>query len=488
MKPVLLIHGYSTEGKDKTVEEIYGTLPKRISDELGDDSIEELNLSRWISLDDGVSIDDISFAMDRALKSEYSHILDSGFHVVIHSTGALVVRNWIKNYGGKPSPVENLVHLAGANFGSGLAHLGKGQLARWGRFIFAGTRPGVQVLDDLEFGAWNTLDLHRHFLSDDNDMLHDYEVREFCLIGSQVFAGSLRKVIEMIPIRYPKEDSSDNTVRTSAGNLNYNYVDVTPTHSAYELDCDQLLSMVDSREHNEAVDHQHYHLDTRGLSQNRQRIPYAILWETAHFGEDIGIVDGEKSRSRNTPLIVDALKVSDAAGYQSVIESYEKTLKKTLVRAADSKRSFVKSWSKQSQYEGHSQVIFRVRDQFGESVDHLDITFHSRPKRNSDQKAIERLIEDKHVNAKNKGTLTFYLRVMEIDNGDYRSLLEDVAPLELEVTGYEPLTDNIAYVPMRVKLNPALIQKMIKPFETTVVDVVLARLPADKVFAIKTKT
>ena len=86
MLPVLLIHGYSTEGKKKSVEEIYGTLPQDLRDALGADNVHELNLSRWISLSDGIRMDDVSFAMDRALKSSFPTLLKSGFHVIVHST------------------------------------------------------------------------------------------------------------------------------------------------------------------------------------------------------------------------------------------------------------------------------------------------------------------------------------------------------------------------------------------------------------------
>ena len=95
MKPILLIHGYSSEGKTPggaTAADIYGTLPADLRKEFGRGAVKELNLSRWISLSDGIRIDDISYAMDRALKSSYPQLLKTGFHVVIHSTGALVVR------------------------------------------------------------------------------------------------------------------------------------------------------------------------------------------------------------------------------------------------------------------------------------------------------------------------------------------------------------------------------------------------------------
>ncbi len=179
MLPIVLIHGYSSEGKNTKVEDIYGNLPDDLRDAFGDGSVVEIDLARWVSLNDGIAIDDVSFALNRALTSNrYRRLLNSGFHVAIHSTGALVVRNWIRLFSPKPSPIANLVHLAGANFGSGLAHIGRGQLARWGRLIFQGVGRGMRVLNELEFGSTKTLDMHHHFLTPGNDMFDDYQVQE----------------------------------------------------------------------------------------------------------------------------------------------------------------------------------------------------------------------------------------------------------------------------------------------------------------------
>ena len=112
MLPIVLIHGYSSEGADTTAAAIYGDLPKRLRLAFGDDAVMEVNLSRWISLSDGVSIDDISFAMNRALKStRLQSLLSTGFNAIIHSTGALVVRNWVKSYGRKPGDVPTAVEI-----------------------------------------------------------------------------------------------------------------------------------------------------------------------------------------------------------------------------------------------------------------------------------------------------------------------------------------------------------------------------------------
>ena len=476
MKPILLIHGYASEGKNNSVQEIYGSLPEDLRTEFGD-AIQELNLSRWISLNDGVALDDISFAMERALNSDtYKHLLETGFHVIIHSTGALVVRNWIRLFSSKPCPIDNLVYLAGANFGSGLAHIGQGQLARWGRLIFQQTGRGMKVLNELEFGSWKTLDLHLSFLKQGHSMYDDFQVQEFCLIGSQTL-----DLLRYVPIRYVKEDSSDNTVRTSASNLNYNYIKVFPKSTAYQLSTRELSKVVQSRLNNKLLNVDHYEYDLEFLSEGRREVPFAVIFETAHFGSDIGIVSGKDNRQDVMPLIKAALNTPyDSDKYQQAVQHFTQAHEDTFNRAKDLD-SNIFEWNKQSQYEGHAQIIFRLIDQFGNAVENFDITFKSY-KPGKKQFRVETMIEDKHVNKKDKGTITFYLRTQSFINGEWLDLLKNIADLHIEITGYEALSGDIAYLPINVRLNSDLVRKAIQSFRTTIIDVVLARLPSEKVF------
>ncbi len=60
MKPIVLIHGYSSESPtaDPTsIANIYGDLPRRLRDSY---DVVEIDLSRYISLNDSVSIADIA--------------------------------------------------------------------------------------------------------------------------------------------------------------------------------------------------------------------------------------------------------------------------------------------------------------------------------------------------------------------------------------------------------------------------------------------
>ena len=481
MEPILLIHGYSSEGKDKTVEDIYGSLPDDLRHMFGDEAVVELNLSRWISLNDGISLDDVSFAMERALRANYQHLFGAGFNVIIHSTGALVVRNWIRLYSQKPSPIINLVHLAGANFGSGLAHIGRGQLARWGRLIFGDTGRGLKILDELEFGSWKSLDMHLDFLAPGNDIYADYKVQEFCMNGSQTLS-----YLRPIPIRYVKEDSADNTVRTSACNLNFNYIPVTPNDSAFELTIDELKAIVEKRLNNESINDIYYQYDLAHLSESRRDVPFAVVYETAHFGGDIGIVAGSDNRESVLPLIEVALRTPyDADAYQQVVEDFDVANSETFNRAKELDSSIFE-WNKQSQYEGHAQLIFRLKDQFGNGVENFDITFKT-AKFDKKQPRLEKMIEDQHGNRRDDGTITFYLRTQAYDKRykKWRDLLGKIADVDIEVTGYESASGDIAYLPVNIHLPSHLVQRVIQSFRTTIVDVELVRLPSENVFNIK---
>ncbi len=476
MKPILLIHGYSSEGRNKPVEEIYGTLPQDLRTEFGDDNVLDLNLSRWISLSDGIALDDISFAMERALRSRHPQLLASGFHVVIHSTGALVVRNWIKNHCLRPEqcPIENLVHLAGAHFGSGLAHVGSGQFARWARHLIFHTRSGIRVLDELMFGSWKSIDLALHFRQKGRQMFENYGVKEYCIIGSQT-----PKLLRHVPIKYIKEDSSDNTVRTSAGNLNFNYVSVSPKPSAYSLSVRKLNDLNGQRMNEESLDEHHYDHDLQ-LSDQVREVPYAVAYETAHFGDDIGIVTGSKNRRSVMPLIKMALATeAGAEAYQQTTEKFRTATSQTFRRAARLRNRLVE-WNVHEQYEAHAQLIFRIRDQFGNGVKDFDITFKTRGK----DRRIEDMIEDRRTNKNHDGTITFYLRTQKFEDGEWINLLDDVRPFDVEVTGNETESEEIGYVPLQLRLTSNQARAMLKNLQTTIIDIELARLPSQKVFRI----
>ncbi|MEO6871296.1 MAG: alpha/beta hydrolase [Chthoniobacterales bacterium] len=284
MKPIVLIHGYSSESptSDPTsIGNIYDDLPQRLRAAY---NVVEIDLSRYVSLNDSVSVADIARAFNRALLEQHPTLLKDGFHVVIHSTGALVIRTWIRLFSPKPSPVANLVYLAGANFGSGWASIGQGQVARWGRFVFErGAQRGVKVLQALELGSSATLDLHLFFTQDGSRMLENFKVQEFIIIGTQADPGWFE-----FPIRYAHEDGSDGVVRASAGNLNFNYLTIQPNEGAALLAWPAIHAAVQAASVKGDF-LSYYQVTTRSIAGvgPRQPVPFGIPFRCAHSGKDM---------------------------------------------------------------------------------------------------------------------------------------------------------------------------------------------------------
>lgn len=471
--PIVFIHGYGSEGRNTAAHEIYGELPQQITRSL-EQEVVSINLSRWISLSDGIHLEDVSFALERALRSaKYQHLLDQGFRCIVHSTGALVIRHWLKHYSPKPSPLQKVIYLAGAFFGSGLAHMGMGQFSRWAHIIFKGTQTGLPSLHSLEFGANTTLDLHQYFLQTHHMLRDDFGVYEYCMMGSQTLPA-----LRMIPNRYVKEDSSDCTLRTASANVNFNYFTITYIEGN-NLSAQTLREHIRARRANKPLPNQLYRLTAQ---HQASQVPYALLYETAHMGNTIGIMDGRKNRTQVLPRIKEALTCNNTpSAQQHLIDKWQKVTEKTLARAAKLKQR-LNEWNPQSQYEAHSQVIFRVRDQFGRDINAHDITFKSRTNKHS--LALPLLIEDKIKNSLNKGNTTYYFRVQHFVNGTFTNRLANIAPITLEVTGIEPSSTDMYYLPVMLPLSAKVLRDLIQPFKTSVVDITMLRLPSQKVFAL----
>ena len=159
-RPLLLIHGYSASGLD--FQNLYWALVDRKI------QVESLNVGNYISLNNDITIEDISEGLERAIS--LTKLCDEAeFDAIVHSTGMLVVRAWLAHQ--KIAPSENkrlkrLKHLIGvapATWGSPQAHKGRSWL---GALVKGNKTPGPdflnagdQVLDGLELGSKFTWDL-----------------------------------------------------------------------------------------------------------------------------------------------------------------------------------------------------------------------------------------------------------------------------------------------------------------------------------------
>ena len=489
MKPIVLIHGYSAESpaSDPTsIASIYGTLPQRLRASY---DVVEVDLSRYVSLSDSVSVADIARGLNRALLEQHPALLESGFHVVIHSTGALVIRTWIRLFSAKPSPIRNLVYLAGANLGSGWASIGQGQVARWGRFVFErGAQRGVKVLQSLELGSSPTIDLHLSFTRGDSRMVEDYKVQEFIIVGTQADAAWFE-----FPVRYAHEDGSDGVVRVSAANLNFNYLEIGPKESTQFLPWPAIQAAVDAAAVKADFAEYYEVKSTSSAGKDRLLVPCGIPYRCAHTGDQMGIVSGTIPQDQVERMLKLALETPERtpAAWQRAVAAYDRETEQTFDNARTMQKPGLFNFlaDPRNQYDPHAQVVIRLQDQDGLPIPigSSDIFFVS----NQQEKGtipIQTLIEDTSVSGVSPNAILFYLRLRKFvrKGQDWIDQLLDVFDFALEITAIEPAAPRhdplVAYLPLRIPLNRRQLTSLIQPHRTTIIDVTLLRLPAPEVY------
>jgi pimeloyl-ACP methyl ester carboxylesterase len=159
--PIVLIHGYSSSARAL----------HRWRDALvaqGRDAT-TVHLGEYISLSNEITIKDIAEGFDRALRTRAGLDADEPFDAIVHSTGGLVIREWLTTYSTRRARLKRMIALAPATFGSPMAHKGRS----WLGAVFKGGKTlgpdfmeaGQLVLSGLELGSRYTWELaHRDLL------------------------------------------------------------------------------------------------------------------------------------------------------------------------------------------------------------------------------------------------------------------------------------------------------------------------------------
>ncbi len=270
-EPTVIIHGWSDESSS------FNNLASFIQKNLGAPPV-VIRLADWISMQNEVTYPDLAVAMQRAWLASGLSSSPRSVNVVIHSTGALVARDWMTKYFTPETvPIKRLLMLAPANFGSPLAHKGRSFIGRvlkgWGE---PGFQTGTQILKGLELGSPYTFNLAKRDLFDDQARWYGRDrILGTVLVGNTGYSGVAA---------IANEDGSDGTVRISTANLNASRLEIV-------------------------------------LSE-KQRVTSA-KWKHVNGSIAFGILDGENHstvafkaggpRNKNTGnLILGALTVSDA--------------------------------------------------------------------------------------------------------------------------------------------------------------------------------
>lgn len=207
--PVVLVHGYSDKGESfrrwRRTLEAHGRQATTI------------HIGNYISLSNEVSIKDIAEGFDRALRERAGLTTGEPFDAIVHSTGMLVVREWLTAYSANGSRLKHLVGLAPATFGSPMAHKGRSWL---GAIFKGGKEPGPdfmeagdQVLSALELGSRYTWDLAHKDLHGDQVVFGptNRTPYPFIIIGLKDY-GWLKRAVT--------EPGTDGTVRWAGAGFN----------------------------------------------------------------------------------------------------------------------------------------------------------------------------------------------------------------------------------------------------------------------------
>lgn len=171
-RPIVLVHGYRDRAENF---ERWVSLLRAA----GYDAT-TIHLGSYVSLSNELRIKDIAEGFDRALRESAALGKGEPFDAIVHSTGMLVIREWLAGSIGtvdrpevsleRQGRLKHLIGLAPATFGSPMAHKGRS----WLGAMFKGSRElgpdfmeaGDQVLSALELASAYTWDLaHRDFLS-----------------------------------------------------------------------------------------------------------------------------------------------------------------------------------------------------------------------------------------------------------------------------------------------------------------------------------
>lgn len=147
-QPLVIVHGWSDHANS------FFDLARRLANTLNR-PLQAINLADWVSLNDDVTYTDLAVAMQAAWEKLPHHAQPRHYDVIVHSTGALVIREWMTRfYQPETVPIKRFVQLAPANFGSPLAHKGRSILGR----IFKGGianrfQTGTHLLKGLELAS-----------------------------------------------------------------------------------------------------------------------------------------------------------------------------------------------------------------------------------------------------------------------------------------------------------------------------------------------
>ena len=472
LRQVVFVHGWSVRSTDT-----YGGLPARLRSEARRDptlrlDVREVWLGQYISFHDEVRIPDIARAFDAAIARELGPDLAAGggFACITHSTGGPVVREWLHRFhlrARRRCALSHLIMLAPANFGSALAQLGRSRLARL-RTMFEGVEPGFGVLDWLELGSPESLALNLEWLSG-APRLKRAGVLPFVLTGTSIDRALYDHVNS-----YTGELGSDGVVRAAAANLNF--TQLTLTQEAARADAKAKPGAAAPRL-------------VAGRAKRATGTPFGLIEGRAHSGEKLGVMRSVRDDGKPHPTvtaILECLAVKDARGHSAAAKAFAARNHQVMARQQVETEDIPGPFDRHYIHDACAMVVFRVRDDQGTPIKDFELMFTAGE---DDPDALPPgFFLDRQRNKRDPGAITYYLNHAKLAGAPavkrgaetLRAAQPGTKTLGLRVIPY-PQDGFVHFLPCVLPAGPALLAA-IRPYETTLIDIVLRRVVREGVF------
>lgn len=465
---LVFLHGWSV-----TSTETYGGLPERLAAEYVRQGKElafhDIHLGRYVSFRDEVRVEDLARALQAAIDTQLAGLIQAGkrFAVITHSTGGPLAREWwwrqyVQPRNAAPCPMSHLVMLAPANFGSALAQLGKGRLSRLKAFA-QGVEPGAGVLDWLEQGSPEAWALNEAWCrgrfggagGEDGEGVYP-----FVLTGQSID----RKLYDHLN-PYTGESGSDGVVRVASANLNAGLL-VLEQGRAGEMQ----------------------RLDVVGGLKSAPRTAFRLIAGAAHSGAARGILRSVATQPGGqgdevVQAILRCLSVDSKVAYERLADDFERET--AAVQAAE--RVEVERVpvlpDRLHIHDRSSLVIFRLQDSEGHALKDYDLVLTGA--QDDPNLLPEGFLRDRQRNSRHSGTLSFLFNHDVMTGVD---AVVDPRRTDVQLRAAQPGVDRLGirlharpeqgfvhYRPTGIHAEPGLLRQLLRPNQTTLVDVRIKR-------------
>ena len=437
---LVVIHGWSDTSQS------FRVLGNRLVGERVVEGVKHVRLGDYLSLDDDITFDDLAEALEKAWRVDALPTKARSVDVLVHSTGALVVRHWMTRYY-KPAtnPVRRFVMLAPANFGSPLAHKGRSFIGRVAKG-FKLSKPfqtGTHILEGLELASPFAWELATRDVFSGEGWYGPGRLLATVLVGTSGYSGISAAA---------NEPGTDGTVRVATANLNAAYVSFDfakeperPTLSFSEPDGITAFARIAGENHS-----------------------------------TIAFKDRGPKSELTLPFIRRALEVTDAK-----FEAFAQDLEQHCEQARNAGQA-------EKYRHGYQDTIVRLMDSHGAAVPDYFLELFG--KREKDDKPDDKLtcqIQEEVITTVHANEQNACYRSLHLDWTVLRRILVDAKrPLYISLTAMPDLqkTKSVGYLTVAydaigsIRLAPEKLAQFIRPDRTMLVDVTIKREQKPEVF------